>query len=130
MGNLRFFENMIETKLLNLHTAYLAKVLSTDGETARIQPLGMSKAYGETAIKQSPLSGVPVLQSARYKIAPKEDITEQAEVESVVITPLAEGDIVLCVCCERDISQAKKGNNSTPVYGHHSMSSSVVVGIL
>ena len=123
MSGLKVFENMIEQRLLNLHTAYLGKVLSTDGTTAKIQPLGKVKAYGKAAISQSPITNVPVLNSARYK----------AEIEGgqiVKITPLAEGDIVLCVCCERDISEAKKGRDSVPVLGHHSKSASVVVGIL
>lgn len=109
MGNLSFFENIVEKKLLNLHTAYLGKVISTNGKTAKIQPLGLSKAYGETAQKQSPLTNVPV--------------TKQVKEISV-------GDIVVCICCERDITGAKKGRNTTPALGHHSMSDSIIIGVL
>ena len=123
MQKITFFENLIENKLKLLHTAYLAKVTSTNGETAKIQPLGKTKAYGENARSQSPLSNVPIIRSARYKfVVNDEQIAE--------IKPIASGDIVLCVCCERDISEAKKGNNSVPAIGHHSMSDSVIVGIL
>lgn len=157
-------EQMLNNKLLALHTAYLAKVISTNGKTAKIQPLGMTKAYGGIAQKQSPLSSVPILNSARYKHSTK-TITYVTEVtvtpkvtketktiedttityvsgvtvtptvltkseEIPVLVPLAAGDIVLCVCCERDITEAKKGNNSTPALGHHSMSDSVIVGVL
>ena len=114
---------MIETKLLNLHTAYLGKVIAVNETTAKIQPLGYSKAVGGSAIKQSVLSNVPILNSARYKV----------EIEGEAITkvvPLAAGDIVLCVCCERNITEARKGNNSTPALGRHSMSDSVIVGIM
>ena len=123
MKTLKAFENMLENKLLNLHTAYLAKIISVNGNTAKIQPLGKVKAYGETAKVQSPLSNVPILSSARYK----------AEIEGEAIAkikPIAAGDIVLCVCCERDITEAKKGNNSTPALGHHSMSDSIIIGVL
>lgn len=123
MGQFKFIENMIEGKLLSLHTAYLAKVLSVNGSKAKIQPLGMTKAYGETAKKQSPLSSVPILSSARYKATLKGG--ELADVK-----PIASGDIVLCVCCERDITEAKKGKNATPALGHHSMSDSIIVGVL
>ena len=123
MGSLKVFENMIENKLLNLHTAYLAMVLSVNGNTAKIQPLGMTKAYGETAQKQSPLSNVLILNSAKYKA-----VIEGEEIAQ--IKPISSGDIVLCVCCERDITEAKNGRNSTPAIGHHSMSDSVIVGIL
>ena len=123
MFNMNFFENLIENKLKSLHTAYLARVLSTNGTTAKIQPLGMVKAYGEKAKSQSPLSNVPIVNSARYKAT-----IEGEELKN--IKPIASGDIVLCVCCERDITEAKKGNNSTPALGRHSMSDSVIVGIL
>lgn len=110
MGYGEVFNNMIEEKLLNMHTAYLAKVISTNGTTAKIQPLGNVKAYGQNAKAQSPLSNVPILKQARNEITT--------------------GDIVLCVCCERSITDAKKGINSTPVIGHHSMSDSIIVGCL
>ena len=126
MGNLNFFENIVENKLKSLHTAYLAKVISTDGKKAKIQPLGKVKAYGEVAKTQSPLSNVPILNSAQYKIS--ETVIEGKTVAE--IKPIGAGDIVLCVCCERDISAAKRGINSTPVIGHHSMSDSIIVGIL
>lgn len=144
---MKFFDNMIETKLLNTHTAYIGQVLSTNGITAKIAPLGMSKAYGESAISQSPISNVPVLHSARYKLVVQKlryvsdvktteskyvtSVTpEFKEVDILVPTLIAAGDLVLCVCCERDITAAKKGNNAAPPVGRHSMSSSVVVGIL
>ena len=148
ISQLKVFENMMENKLKSLHTAYLAKVISTDGKTAKIQPLGMTKAYGESAQAQSPLSNVPILQSARYKTTEKTlnyvtginttksngNITDislvKGSVDVLVPTQIAAGDIVLCVCCERDITDAKRGNNSVPALGRHSMSSSVIVGVL
>ena len=139
---------MIDNKLMALHTAYLGKVLSTNGKTAKIQPLGKVKAYNEEARDQTPLSDVPILQSARYKLQTKtinyvsgvktektdgkvtsvEPIMESMDVLSEV--EIAAGDIVLCVCCDRDITEAKKGNNTTPALGHHSQSASVIVGVL
>lgn len=149
MGNLTAFENMIEKKLLNLHTAYLAKVISTNGNTAKIQPLGMSKAYGESAQNQSPLSSVPiaaqrivnntieVVSDVSCKIEKDGDTVKDVKIDvskTMInipqIKPISAGDIVICVCCERDITDAKKGINSTPALGHHSMSDSVIVGVL
>lgn len=109
MGRLQAIDNMIENKIKALHTAYLAEVISVDDNTAKIQPLGYVRAYGETAQKQSPLSHVPIIKSA---------------------LPVSSGDIVLCICCERDITEAKKGKNAVPALGHHSMSDSVIVGVL
>lgn len=168
MGNTKFVDNMIESKLMNLHTAYLAKVLSVKGTTAKIQPLGNVKAYGESAKSQSVLSAVPIIESARTKIKKdgksaevvtgvsatvkktKKKVKDVNDKEIEVLTdvevtitptkssvtmpstsPIAKGDIVICVCCERDITDAKRGSNSTPVIGsRHSMSNSVIVGVL
>ncbi len=140
MGSFAAIENIINNKLLNLHTAYLAKVISTNGNTAKIQPLGMSKAYGETAQEQSVLSSVPILKSA-HKVKTKtityikdvdfdkkEVTTDTATITEVV--PISAGDIVYCGVCERDITEAKNGINSTPAIGHHSMSDSVIIGVL
>lgn len=127
MGNLGVFDDMIERKLLNLHTAYIAKVVSVSGSTAKIQPLGNVKAYGQKAKKQSPLSNVPIIQSARNKVTQKTISTGD---KVAVLTPIKAGDVVVVVCCERNITDARKGINSTPVVGHHSMSDSVIVGIL
>lgn len=135
MGNMKFFDDMIENKLLNLHTAYLAKVLSYSNGKARIQPLNMIKSYGNSAQKQSPLSDVPVINSARNKLSSK-TITYMNENNEPVSTQIAQlsrlsvGDIVICVCAERDISGAKRGEITTPQIGHHNMSDSIIVGIL
>lgn len=131
MGNISYFEGLIEEKLLNLHTAYIAKVISYNNGKANIQPLTMVKAYGQPAKKQPPLSGVPVIQSARYKLAAQTimDVTNK-EVTVLQPTSLSSGDIVFCVCADRDISETKNGNTATPQIGHHSMSDSVIVGVL
>ncbi len=152
MGHMSVFESIVEEKLLGVHTAYIAKIISTNGKTAKIQPLGNIKAYGKSAKKQSPLSNVPILQSAAFKMKAKSvehvtnvtltqtksngyvtNVTANVKKETVDIitpTPIAGGDLVLCVCCDRDISEAKNGNSATPQIGHHSMSDSVIVGIL
>lgn len=172
MGKLDFFENMIESKLLGLHTCFLAKVISTNGSTAKIQPLGKTKEYGKESQTQSVLSNVPIANSAKYKYT-KETITHLKDVslntssgtfaksvsggaespayvsssgsaitsvsitkdtetkDMVTVVPISSGDIVVCVCGERDITAAKKGENATPALAiHHSMSDSIIIGIL
>lgn len=109
MGYIKYFDDFIDNKLLSLHTAYLAKVLSVKGKTAKIQPLGMTKETGEKAMKQSVLTAVP--------------FTKQ-------VKDLAKGDIAVVICCERNITEAKKGKNVCPPSGHHNMSDSVIIGVL
>lgn len=158
-------ESMLNNILLNLHTSYLASVISTNGKTAKIQPLGLTKAYGASAQKQSPLSNVPIDLSARHKITGTKEIEfvtsvtvnknvtkekktiDGEEIELVtdisvnvetnkkketipIIEPIKAGDIVVCVCGERDITEARNGKNAVPALGHHSMSDSIIVGVL
>ena len=129
MGNLSIINDIIEDKLMGLHTAYVAKVLSYRDGRASIQPLTMVKQYGNTAKKPSILTSVPVLSCARYKLIPKQE-NDELEATDITFKSLAEGDIVFCVCAERNISEAKKGNMAVPPIGHHSMSDSVIVGVL
>lgn len=148
MGYNTVIENMIDEKMLGIHTAYIGKVLAYSNGKATIQPLTMIKQYGKSAKKQSPIPNVPVVHSARYKL--KVNSTEvvtnittsksnsyvtsvnssKTNINDIELTPLSAGDIVICVCCDRDITEAKNGNIATPSIGHHSQSDSVVVGIL
>lgn len=140
MGRADIINNIIEQKMLALHTCYLAKVISTDGETAKIQPLGKVKAYGEEAKAQSPLTNVPIINSARYKFVPKrltyvKDVVDHSGITdtqtfAIVQRKIQAGDIVVCICADRNITDARKGINSTPPAGHHSQSDSIIIGIL
>lgn len=118
---------LIETKLLRLHTAFLGVVLAVDTSkyTANIQPLTMAKQAGKTdGIRQPVLMNTPVLKNAMYKIT---GISEG----KATATTISTGDIVLCVACERDITDAKKGKSAIPkTTGHHQLQDSIVVGVL
>lgn len=145
MGIDKYFNNAIQKQMLDLHTAFLAKVISATDRTATIQPLGMIKQYGETAKKQAVLQNVPIAiqKIGKRTVSYVYDITTQkangyvTEVTPLIKTEeflelvrLEKGDIVVCVCCDRDITDARKGINSTPVAGHHSLSDSVIVGLI
>lgn len=127
MADFSVFDDIVENKLLDLNTAFIAKVIKVSGSTADIQPLSMLKSRGTDAIKPSVLKGVPIIHSARYRITlPEEDTT----LDYVSIKLLKSGDIVFCVCADRDISETKKGIMSVPQIGHHSKSDAVIVGNL
>ena len=140
---MNFVPDMIEEKLLALRTAFIGKVLAYDGNTAKIQPLSMIKPRGGTAFAPSPLDGVPVINSARYKA----DAAEVEYVDTVSggadnmhvttqkrtlaeLKPLSAGDIVFCMCADRDITETRKGNVSVPSIRHHDLSDAVIVGVL
>lgn len=122
MGNLKFFESIINKNMLDLHTAFLGEVLSVSNGSAKVQPLGLTKETGGTAKTYAPISSVPITNQARYKFKVK---GEEVKAESI-----ENGDIVICVCCDRDITEARKGKSVLPPSGHHTMSDCVIVGIL
>lgn len=108
--NLGYFENLVNQKILMLHTCYLAKVVSVNGEQAVIQPLSLVKAYQQEAQKQALVEGVPICKHAL------EDTTA--------------GAVVVVACMERDITQTKKGELALPSLRHHSLSDSIIIGVL
>lgn len=122
MGQIKFIENIIEKEMLDLHTAFLARVLNIAGNQAKIQPLGLTKEVGGKAKSYAPVASVPITKQAQYKVA-----VEDGEITA---SPLTNGDIVICVCCDRDITEAKCGKNVLPPAGHHNMSDCVIVGVL
>ena len=134
-GSASFIDNMIEKKLRDLHCGYIGKVISTDGKTATVQPLGLIKEYGsETTKKQAVISNVPV--ACRYKIGTK-SITYIADENgtketTIVAVPrqIKAGDLVACLCADRDITDARRGNNELPPAGRHNITDSIIVGIL
>lgn len=118
--------NMLDEKLKNLNVAFLAKILSVSGNKAKIQPLGLTKGYGTKAREQAPITNVHIANSARYKFSPK-----QIDGETVAdIVSINKGDIVLCVCCDRNIDAALRGENSIPPVGCHNKSDCVIVAIV
>lgn len=119
---------MIEQKLLNLHTAYFAKVISVSGNKAKIQPLNMIKATGKEAKKQSVIT-VPILENAR-KFSTKKIKVESTEITIPTVEKIEAGDIVYCLCGERDITDTKNGEFAIPPLGHHRLSDSVIIGVM
>lgn len=124
----KVLDSLIEQKLLGLHTAYFAKVISVSGSMAKIQPLNMVKAAGQKAKKQAVLT-VPILPSA-HKHGWQTIYTEYNSYSVPTLRSVESGDVVLCLCGERDISETRKGNFATPPLGHHRMSDSVIVGVV
>lgn len=148
MTNGSVFDNMIEEKLLNLHTAFIGKVISVQSPSlCSVQPLDKIKAYGQAAKSQKLISKVPVLNHVRHYTLVKQSLSvsdtytgggsispnphpPQDNVGHLKVEPIKPGDLVLCVCAERDISSSSKGMSTTPPVGHHQIANAVVVGLL
>lgn len=111
MLNRQVLDDYIEEKLLHLHTAFLGRVTKAISPTdIDVQPLTLTKQQGKNAKQQAILTGLSCLKTAW--------------------TDITEGAIVLCVVCERDITEAKKGNSAVPKRGRHQMKDSVIIGTI
>ena len=132
---------MIDEKLKSLHVAFIAQILSVSGNKAKIQPLGLTCDYGGTSKKQSVLTNVHIAQSAMYRTTTKEiEYIKSVDFDNSTVKkgsatiaqtiPIQTGDIVLCVCCDRNIADALKGENSLPPVGCHNQSDCVIVAIV
>lgn len=146
------FDDIIEEKLLNLHTAFIGKVISVQSESmCSVQPLDKIKAYGQKAKTQAVITRVPILNHVRHYSLVKQSLSVSVSDTytgggSASITPnphpaadndghlrvepLRSGDIVLCVCAERDISSSVNGISTVPPVGHHGIGNAIVVGLL
>lgn len=129
MGMFKYMDEMMESKLSGMHTAYLAKVLSISGRTAKIQPLGLYKDSSGATHKQSVLTAVPI--SKQVRTTDPTVICNGVEATCKCWQPKLEvGDIVVCICCEQNISEAKRGVNALPPAGRFNMSDSIIIGVL
>lgn len=130
MGYMSAINAAIEKKLMDLHCGYIGKVISTDGITAKVQPLGLIKEYGsEVTKKQAVVDDVPV--ACKYKIGTSSIKDGNGNYRTVAVpTMIAAGDLVVCLCADRNITEARRGNNELPPAGRHNISDSIIVGIL
>ena len=146
MGLEKYFNAMLAQQSMETNVAFIGKVVfvTPDLGAAEIQPLGLLQQQNEAARPQANVGGVPIIESAKYKIRAStlryvsgvsgggstSARTEYSEIEILTREAIAAGDLVICVCCDRDIRQALKGVNALPEPGSHSINSAVIVGIL
>ena len=127
--------DFVEQKLLDLHTAFVAKVVSVGGGKATVQPLSLMKQYGKAPEQQAVVENVPILKSV-YKIELFEFEGTEAKHPThkhgghVRLIPIMAGDIVLCMCADRDISVTQNGVMALPSIGRHEIKDAVIVGVL
>lgn len=112
--NTNFFSNLVEQKLLSLHTCYLARVLSVNGSFANIQPLSLIKAVGSTAKSQAVIQNVPISQVVIHSLDGESFVDKTA----------------IVMCAERDISRTRKGELALPSLRRHNLSDSIIIGYL
>lgn len=151
MGYNSILDDILEEKLLNLHTAFIGKVISVSGpDVCSVQPLDKIKAYGQAAKRQSVVTNVPVLNHVRHYTLVKQSLSITSDTHSeedsitispnphptskneghVKVEPIKVGDLVLCVCGERNITSSRKGTSTVPPVGRHQITDAIVIGLL
>ena len=129
---MNFTEQLINEKIINLHTAFIGKVIGVNDNTARIVPLTYSKNIGGTLKEQTPVSA-RIPQNIKVK---RKDITyrvsDNTSETTTVIVPdeLVVGDIVFCGVSERDITSENIIGKTIEPTRHHDINDSVVLAVL
>lgn len=130
--DMNFLHTLIRNAVINIHTAYIAKVISVDGSFAMVRPMTYTKNAEGDFIEQAPVCAfVPsnikyTVKNITYRVS--ETKTETTEV--LVPDDLKSGDLVYCGVCERDISSAVKGELAELPVRHHNMNDSVIIKVL
>lgn len=121
----RTINSMINQRIMDTHTSFIAKVVSININKITIQPLSMYKTYGAKAQNMAVITNVPVLCPYKYVYIVN---NSTKKVENIEAEELKIGDTVYCGVCERDITESKNGNIALTSTGrHHNLSDSVVI---
>ena len=161
---------IVESRLLELHTAFLAKVVAVNGKTYSIKPLAKYKQYGKEAQEYPVITNVyrckgfatgksetfehihtvpsvetssnthshgygssSTTDSDTHSHTVPTNVSEASgkELEVNVQVPIKEGDIVLCVALERDMSNLTSGNTGLPYTGvHHRINDAIIIDVV
>ena len=148
MGNGAIVKQFVEQGLLGIHTGFFGKVLEVNGFSAKVQPLHMYKSVGGTAKKHAVLLSVPIMHNVRKwgkrtitfcdddvrdgntAAVPAFDNSHRHSFDVYEPVMIEKGDIVYCVCADREITQTKKGKTALPSLGHHNLTDAVIVSVV
>lgn len=129
---MNFSESFINGKIINIHTAFIGKVLAIDGNIARVQPLTYSKNASGTLKEQTPVA-VYIPQNIKVK---QETLTYMVSTYTsatkTIIVPdsIVAGDIVYCGVSERDITTENLSGKIAKPTRHHDINDSVILAVL
>lgn len=136
-------DTTIEQAMLSMHSAFIGRVISVDttAQTAKIEPLSMTRMTDGTVSKMAVLPEVPISKNARKFSYDSRTINGGAYVDGKsgtssitfndwTVIGVQANDIVMCLCADRDITETIGGSFAIPAYGNHSMGDAVVVAIL
>ena len=129
---MNFSESFINGKIINIHTAFIGKVLAVDGNVARVQPLTYSKNISGELKEQTPVA-VYIPQNIKAKQETITYMKSQYSTESkTILVPdtVACGDIVYCGVSERDINAENLSGKISKPTRHHDINDSVILAVM
>ncbi len=129
---MNFNEAFINGKLINIHTAFIGKVIAVNENIARVQPLTYSKNVSGELREQTPVA-VYIPRNIKVK---QETITYMTGLNSshtkTIIVPdiVAAGDVVYCGVSERDITTENLNGKIAKPTRHHDINDSVILAVI
>lgn len=129
---MNYTETLIEGKIVNIHTAFLGKVLAVNGSTARVQPLTYSKNTSGELKEQAPVTAY-IPQNIKFKQETLTYMKSQYDSETItIIVPdtLVCGDIVFCGVSERDITRENLSGKIAEPTRRHDINDDVILVVM
>lgn len=138
---MNYTESLINGKIINIHTAFIAKVMSVKADRAMVLPLTYSKKANGNYIEPAMISAY-IPKNIKHKETQITYLTNVSYSESggintaketaTIIVPdsIVVGDIVFCGVSERDISSENLSGNIAKPTRHHDINDSVILAVL
>ena len=133
MNEFNFFKNIVEQRALAIHTAFLAKVISTSGSCATVSPLMSLKSSvtGEQIAAGYVSAVIPKNIKFRRETITYRVSDTSSETKTVLVPDdIAPDDIVYVGVCERDITNAVSGKPELATMRAHSLNDGVILCVL
>ena len=133
MREFEFFNNTVDQTILNIHTAFIARVIKIHDDRAIVQPMQSICQVGtDTQIPMGNVSAV-IPRNLKYKtssITYRISNTESKTTTVLVPDELAVGDMVYVGICERDITNALVGDPTLSTYRTHDINDGVILKVI
>ena len=129
---MNYIEQIIHEKIINIHTAFVGKVISITGSAAQVKPLTYSKNMLGNLKEQSPVSAIfpQNVKTRRKKITYRISDYETETITVIVPAELEVGDIVYCGIAERDITSETMSGKIIEPTRHHDINDTVILAVL
>ena len=129
---MNFNESFINGKLINIHTAFIGRVIAVNENIARVQPLTYSKNASGELKEQTPVA-VYIPQNIKVK---QETITymtgaDSSETKTVIVPDsVTVGDVVYCGVSERYITTENLNGKIAKPTRNHDINDSIILAVI